>query len=204
MFRLGLPVSHSGQNVIHLHIYARAWKRKTKKHQQRFSLRGVQEHVPAVELSRAEHHDPIMPRGIAPHDLVHDESSQGTSAEHSEQLEGDDSRVSRAPSRVRGGVFAPFTRWSAKRKEGRFSDVHISARAPSDAFTVRPNVDRARKEPSKMKWMSASNVCVGVRVSGRSPFTRGGVAVSGGAGGKKKEKKKKRRRSLQGGYVRAR
>ena len=42
------------------------------------------------------------------------------------------------------------------------------------------------------------------RVSGRSPFTRGGVAVSGGAGGKKKRKKKKRRRSLQGGYVRAR
>lgn len=54
---------------------------------------------------------------------------------------------------------------SAKRRRKKVGkprinrDVHICAKTLSDAFTVRPNVDRARKEPSKMKWMSASNVC---------------------------------------------
>jgi hypothetical protein len=37
-------------------------------------------------------------------------------------------------------------------------NVHICAKTPEDAFTVRPKVDKARKEPSKIKWMSASNV----------------------------------------------
>jgi len=37
-------------------------------------------------------------------------------------------------------------------------NVHICAKTPEDAFTVRPNVDRAKKEPSKIKWTSASNV----------------------------------------------
>jgi hypothetical protein len=37
-------------------------------------------------------------------------------------------------------------------------NVQICAKGPEDAFTVRPKVDKARKEPSKMKWMSASNV----------------------------------------------
>jgi hypothetical protein len=40
----------------------------------------------------------------------------------------------------------------------RNGNVHICAKAPGDAFTVRPKVDKARKEPSKIKWMSASNV----------------------------------------------
>ena len=40
----------------------------------------------------------------------------------------------------------------------RNGNVHICAKAPEDAFTVRPKVDKARKEPSKIKWMSASNV----------------------------------------------
>jgi hypothetical protein len=40
----------------------------------------------------------------------------------------------------------------------RNGNVHICAKAPEDPFTVRPKVDKARKEPSKIKWMSASNV----------------------------------------------
>lgn len=53
-----------------------------------------------------------------------------------------------------------FIKISEAKKGGEFSDAHIWAKAPEDVFTVRPNVDRARKEPSKVKWMSASNVCL--------------------------------------------
>jgi hypothetical protein len=46
-----------------------------------------------------------------------------------------------------------------KFKEWKWNaNVHICAKTPEDAFTVRPKVDKARKEPSKIKWMSASNV----------------------------------------------
>jgi len=38
-------------------------------------------------------------------------------------------------------------------------DVHISANMPVDVSTVRPNVDKAMKEPSKMAWMNTSKVC---------------------------------------------
>jgi len=68
---------------------------------------GAERHPTAVELSRAEYDDPIMPRGIAPHDLIHDEGSHGAGTEHGEQLEGDDGRVGRAPACVCSGVFAP-------------------------------------------------------------------------------------------------
>jgi hypothetical protein len=30
---------------------------------------------------------------------------------------------------------------------------------PVDVSTVRPNMDKAMKEPSMMTWMNASNVC---------------------------------------------
>ena len=43
-------------------------------------------------------------------------------------------------------------------KGERNGNVHICAKAPEDPFTVRPKVDKARKDPSKIKWMSASNV----------------------------------------------
>jgi hypothetical protein len=40
----------------------------------------------------------------------------------------------------------------------RNGNVHICAKTPGDEFTVRPKVDKARKEPSKIEWMSTSNV----------------------------------------------
>jgi len=43
-------------------------------------------------------------------------------------------------------------------KSVRNGNVHICAKALEDAFTVRPKVDKARKEPSKIKWMRASKV----------------------------------------------
>jgi hypothetical protein len=41
-------------------------------------------------------------------------------------------------------------------------NAHNSAKMPEDVSTVRPNVDSAMNEPSKMKWISASNVCINV------------------------------------------
>lgn len=165
MSRLGLPVSHSGQNVIHLCARA-AWKGR-KNNQQPFTRprSRVADHVPAVQFGRAKHDDPVMPRRIPPHELVHDEGGHGSGAEHGEQLEGDDCRISSAPACVRRGVFAPCGCRTCVISEsgevGISRDPHISAKGPEDEFTVRPNVDRARKEPSKVKWMSASNVCGG-------------------------------------------
>jgi hypothetical protein len=46
----------------------------------------------------------------------------------------------------------------SRRSVKGLENVHICAKAPEDAFTLRPKVDKARKEPSKIKWMSASNV----------------------------------------------
>lgn len=46
----------------------------------------------------------------------------------------------------------------ATSKNKRNGNVHIWAKTPEDEFTVRPKVDKARKEPSKIKWISASNV----------------------------------------------
>lgn len=163
MFRAGLPVSHSGQNVIQLCICA-GMEGKNKQMSGRSHVPEHGEHVPSVELTRAEHDDPIMPRGIALHDLIHDEGGHGACNENGEQLEGDDGRVGRAPACVRSSVFTPCTYFyqdqRSKRRVRGFSNAHIWAKAPEDVFTVRPNVDRARKEPSKMKWISASNVCL--------------------------------------------
>jgi hypothetical protein len=71
---------------------------------------------------------------------------------------------SAVPQRASAAAYSRPVRVGCQRKRKRrgvewWDDAHISARAPEDVFTVRPNVDRARKEPSKMKWMSASNVC---------------------------------------------
>jgi len=142
-----------------------------------FSL-GCQEHAPAVDLSGAEHNDPVMPRRVTLHDLVYDQGGQRPRAEDGQHLEEYYRRIVGAPARVRGGIFAPCSfcfvfvcsmawrmrsakrRWEKVGKSQINRDVHICAKTPSD---VRPKVDRARKEPSKVKWMSASNVC----------FTRG-------------------------------
>lgn len=108
MFRAGLPVSHSGQNVIQLCICA-GMDRKNKQMSGRSHVPEHGEHVPSVELTRAEHDDPIMPRGIALHDLIHDEGGHGACNENGEQLEGDDGWVGRAPACVRSSVFTPCT-----------------------------------------------------------------------------------------------
>jgi hypothetical protein len=177
--RLGLPVSHSGQNVIQL---KRAQKSKKEKGtsisaifcRRRLGYKGKKSDVPAVELGRAKHDDPVMPRGVAPHDLVHDQRGERPRAEHREQLERDDRRVCGAPTRIRGDVFAPchFALCTANEKRSKIrrtnnrltarekavGNVHISAKGPADVLTVRPNVDSAMKEPSMIKWMSASKV----------------------------------------------
>ena len=63
--------------------------RKQNANQQSFTHSENTEHVPAmIEPSHAEHDDPMIPRGIALHDLIH-----GVGNEHSKQLEGVDGRV---------------------------------------------------------------------------------------------------------------
>jgi len=71
-----------------------------------WGLRG-KGHVPAIELSCAEHDNPIMPRGVTLHDLVYDESGKRRGAKHGQYLERDNPRVCRSPTRVGSGVFAP-------------------------------------------------------------------------------------------------
>ena len=74
-------MSHSGQNVIQLYTWE--WE-IIMIISSRVYTSEYRKYVPAVKLSRAEHNDPIMSRGIAPHDLVHDVSGHGAGAEHSE------------------------------------------------------------------------------------------------------------------------
>jgi hypothetical protein len=109
--RLGLPVSHSGQNVIQLNVEkGKDDQRASSSFFRPSPVTSPQEkrkHVPAIEFSCAEHDDPIMPRGVALHDLVYDERGEGPGAKHGQQLERDDRGVCRTPARVGSGVFAP-------------------------------------------------------------------------------------------------
>jgi hypothetical protein len=175
-------MSHSGQNVIHLQTRARVliiYPAGTRG--------GDDSDVPAVKLGRAEHDDPVISCAVALHDLVYDEQSKGHRTKHGQQLECDDRRVCGAPALVGGGIFTPCVaidaymgrvdrlasgRSNKGKEEKRTSEtkeslnkrgrehVHNSANMPEDVFAVRPKVDRARKEPSRVKWTSASKVCL--------------------------------------------
>ena len=79
----------------------------------------------------------------------------------------------------------------------RLQHAHIWEKTPEDVFTVRPNVDRARKEPSKMKWMSASNVCVVARGTDRRRKGKDANAVTRGGCQRRQRKKNWRVRTSQ-------
>jgi len=81
------PVSHSGQNVIHLKTRRRIlislspWTLPGKKREKKRATG----HVPAVELGRAENEDPLIRRRVALHDLIRDKRGDGSGVEHGQQ-----------------------------------------------------------------------------------------------------------------------
>ena len=105
MSRLGLPVSHSGQNVIHLGTlqfnFTLTFADKKIVSQLRY--------VPAVYLGSAENDDPVMTRRVILDELLQDVEAHGAHPKHSEELEGHDGRVGYTPAEVRSRVFFPFS-----------------------------------------------------------------------------------------------
>ena len=72
MTRLGLPVSHSGQKVIHLDENQKGeWRNALSREQ----------HRPSIELGRAQDHDPIVPRGVICRELLQNVAGHRARAE---------------------------------------------------------------------------------------------------------------------------
>jgi hypothetical protein len=78
------PMSHSGKKVIHLRtrrrIFTPPWTLPGKKRKKRAT-----DHVPAVELGRAENEDPLIRRRVTLHDLIRDKRGEGSGVEHGQQ-----------------------------------------------------------------------------------------------------------------------
>ena len=75
--------------------------RKENTNQQSFTLSEKTEHIPAMIEPSHAHDDPMIPHGIACHDLIH-----GAGNKHGKQLEGVDGQVGHS-TMVHGGVFVP-------------------------------------------------------------------------------------------------
>ncbi|KAH8976880.1 hypothetical protein EDB86DRAFT_2838907 [Lactarius hatsudake] len=96
---------------------------------------------------------------IALHDLVHDKDSQGASAEHSEQFEGDNGWVSNASACIRCGVFAPYPHYMRISEAGMGGvathipgRMHLKTQVDSPAVIISPGF-RVDSEPSKTSQM---------------------------------------------------
>lgn len=98
MSRLGLPVIHSGQKVIHL-------RRRSLLADSRCKSEG--RILPSIEFSGRDNDDPVMPRRVVFDELADNITTQRSHTEDGEEFKRDDGGIGRAPAEINVCVIFP-------------------------------------------------------------------------------------------------
>lgn len=98
MFKLGLPVNHSGQNVIHLGYPTSQLVRGAS---------SVANDLPSVQLRGTQYDDPVMTGRIVLDNLVENIAAKRSSTEDGQYFKRYDRWVRNTPAGVCQGILLP-------------------------------------------------------------------------------------------------
>lgn len=98
MSRLGLPVTHSGQKVIHLCV---------RPILERIRAKDDEGTLPPVELNGRQDNNPKMSRRVVSNELVDDITTQGCGTEDGGDFDRDDNGIGNTPTRIHVCIISP-------------------------------------------------------------------------------------------------